>query len=426
MWKNQLPAIGSNRGGRIMAYQGLAFIKRKIDTKAPKALAHMLLGVLLFIFVGCSGNAKNSVSISVPTSAPDVAHQNQDGLKAEPEAAVYTRSDGTLVVNGGAFFPIGIYHVSYVGTDAERLAALQAIAAAGFNMIHPALDSGDGSFLDEAAALGVYVQVEFNEHWPTVVNTHKDHPAILGWNIGDDVEDEFTPGELQAMQDAVKALDPDHITSIGTYDPDRFGPYITIPDVAGVYSYPVPHEGLETVDWAISEAAGYGQVVWGVPQAFAWPGETPPTGDELRNMTYQMLINGVKGLLYYTYLDSSWDMGSQPGFWADLRALIPEIEAMSAVYTDGTRTKVTHTGAADVFAAEWVYGPNSYVVVVNTSGSNTRDVSIRLPSGRTGGTLQVLFAGGPDGMVYANGVLSGPIAPLEARVYSFEAEVTQK
>ena len=332
-------------------------------------------------------------------------------------STVYTGADGTLMINGEPFFPMGFYHLSWYGTHEERSTALRDMAAAGFNLIQPQIGSDDTPFLDEAAALGVYVQIGgLGENWQQVVNTYKDHPAVLGWYVGDDVEDNFTPEEIQARHDGVKALDPDHVTSIGMYDPDRFGPYITIPDMACVYVYPVDRRPLSRVDQVLSQADAYDQPIWGVPQAFAWPHERPPTPVELRNMTYQMLINGVKGLLYYTYYDGVWDMEDHPDLWAELIAMVPEFEALSSVYMAGTRTKINDTGAWDVFAAEWRYRLHSYIVVVNTSHDHTRNVSITLPLG-TPGELRPMFAGRPDGLVYADGVLSGSIAPLEVHVY---------
>jgi hypothetical protein len=439
-----------------MNYRGVMFRKRQIKTK-------VLTGLTFFLFLAltnlpsCSGVARGTPSATVdtradgatqphlelePTLSPTVhadadsttqphpeleptlsptVHADADGTtqphpEPEPGVTVYTRADGTLMVNDEPFFPIGMYHTSWYGTVEGRLAALQNMAAAGFNLIHPQFDKDDTPFLDEAAALGVYVQIGgLGENWQQVVNTYKSHPALMGWYIGDDAEDHYTPEEIQARHDGVKALDPNHVTSIGIYDPDRFGPYITIPDIACACVYPVDRRPLSRVDQVLSEADTCGQSILGVPQAFAWPNERPPTPVELRNMTYQMLINGVKGLLYYTYFDGNWNIEDHPDLWAELIAMIPEFKALSSVYMDGTRTKINDTGAQDVFAAQWVYENQSYVIIVNTS-DQTRDVSFSLPSAITG-EFQPMFAGRPDGLVYADGVLSGSIAPLEVHVY---------
>jgi hypothetical protein len=459
-----------------MNYRGVMFRKRQIKTKVLTGLTFFLF-LALANLTSCSGMAKGTPSVTVdtrvggatqphfvptlpptvhayadsttrphpelePTLSPTV-HADVDGTAQphpeleptlsptvhadadsttqphpEPElgVTVYTRADGTLMVNDEPFFPIGMYHTSWYGTVEGRLAALQNMAAAGFNLIHPQFDKDDTPFLDQAAALGVYVQIGgLGENWQRVVNTYKSHPALMGWYIGDDAEDHYTPEEIQAKHDGVKALDPNHVTSIGIYDPDRFGPYITIPDIACACVYPVDRRPLSRVDQVLSEADTCGQSILGVPQAFAWPDERPPTSVELRNMTYQMLINGVKGLLYYTYFDGNWNIEDHPDLWAELIAMIPEFKALSSVYMDGTRTKINDTGAQDVFAAQWIYENQSYVILVNTS-DQTRDVSFSLPSAITG-ELQPMFAGRPDGLVYADGVLSGSIVPLEVHVY---------
>jgi hypothetical protein len=341
-------------------------------------------------------------------------------VSATPLSAnTYTRGDGALMVSGQPTFAIGMYHVSSLGSDEDRRAALQSMATVGFNLMHCPIDSNDTAFLDEAARRGVYIQAEFNDDWQTVVNAYKNHAAIIGWDIADDAELNFTPAQLQSLHNAVKALDPNHATFIGTSDPDKFGPYIVIPDIANVYSYPVPEFPINVVDQVLTKASSYYHPIWGVPQAFAWRGERAPTPVELRNMTYQMLINGVKGLVYYTYFDGSWNIRDYPNLWAELIALISEVKTLEPAYLNGTRTKINDTGATEVVAAKWNYEDRIYLVIINTSANQSKNVSIDLPTAAEG-SLQPVFQNRPRGMVFVDGVVRGSIGPLEVHVYQFK------
>jgi hypothetical protein len=409
-------------------------------SSSEKQLAHTItskrlaLIVLLFLtaILGCKSVPSQRPNISETSERPIIAVTTERPgtivtgevpvITATPEGpttGVHTRADGTFVVNGEAFFPIGMYHVSSYGSDEDRLAALRDMASAGFNLIHPSIDRYDTPFLDEAAALGVYVLAESSEEWAPVIDAHKDHRAIFGWDIADDSHLYFTPDEVQVRHDSAKARDPNHVTVIGMADPDKFGQYITISDAACVYSYPIPDRPLSTVNQVLSHPDLQGQSIIGVPQAFAWQNTRPPTPAELRNMTYQMLVNGVKGLLYYTYFDGGWNITDHPDLWTELGAMIPELRALSSVYTDGLRTKIDDTGAKDVIAAEWIHDLNSYIVVVNMSPRRTRDVSIALPSGMLE-QPQSMFAGRPAGLTNVDGVLRGSIAPLEVHIYVIE------
>jgi hypothetical protein len=67
------------------------------------------------------------------------------------------------------------------------------------------------------------------------------------------------------------------------------------------------------------------KAVYANVQAFAWQnkkkGESHPirvpTFDEVRNMTYQALLAGAKGIIYYTYHDEDWHLSSYPALWGE-------------------------------------------------------------------------------------------------------------
>ena len=67
--------------------------------------------------------------------------------------------DGNLLVDGTPFFPIGIYHVSWIG-DRQGVKAvpdLELAADAGFNLMHATVDARDDmqDLFDAAVARGM-------------------------------------------------------------------------------------------------------------------------------------------------------------------------------------------------------------------------------------------------------------------------------
>lgn len=343
------------------------------------------------------------------------------------DANVNIRNNATtipaVIVNSQPFFPFGFYYVSfYKNGDAKRLYALQSIANAGFNVMHVPLDLNDDSFLNEAAKLGVYIIGEFNADPLSVVNKYENQPAILGWNVADDADDgKKTPEQILQFHNQVKAADPQHITYLSGFNPNKIGQFTNSANLVGMQSYPVNFEPLSSTDYSISSAvkaaAPYNRPIIGNLQTFAWQGSRAPNFNEVRNMTYQSLINGVKGIIYYTYYDDTWDMTDNPDLWNGMKSLVPEIKQLSPVLLNGNLTKIA-TGVPDVFAGMWKYQNQAVVVVLNTSRSSTRQASIALPSQRTSG-VKAMFSGRPSGMAVIGSKLSGSIKPLEVHVYSF-------
>ncbi len=48
-------------------------------------------------------------------------------------------------------------------------------------------------------------------------------------------------------------------------------------------------------------------------------------------MTYQALIHGANGLIYYTYQDGKFNVREHPELWAEMKKLVAEVTALSSV-----------------------------------------------------------------------------------------------
>lgn len=356
-----------------------------------------------------------------------------------------TKANTKSVNIGKSFFPLGFYHVSWSSSPEQRMNDLRSIAAAGFNTIHASIKSNDdlnydyGKFLDEADKLGVKVISEFGVDRITAVNKFKDKPAVLGWNIGDDAGSNGSANELSQISDQVKAADPNHLTYTSVaFDVNSsrlkqsYANYAQVADLIGGQSYPiglpVPISRVNDVfSTARSEAKKYNHPVIANLQTFRWnntswsqlgtEGRRWPTAEEVHNMTYQALLSGVKGIIFYTYYDSENHVAEQPAVWNELKSLVPEIKKLSPILLNGTRKRIETTDP-DVLAGIWNYQGHNYVMAISTSNNSTKTVSIPLPSGIVG-KAQPMFTGRPSGMVVKDSMLSGSIKPLEVHIYSF-------
>lgn len=343
-----------------------------------------------------------------------------------PTPRVYSRPDGTTVVNGRPFFPFGWYHVSWSFSAEERLACLREVAAGGFNVIHAGIkDLGEWeTLLDEAEKLGVYVCTEFGVDPLQVIHRYKDKPAVLTWNPGDEPDGAgVAPEEMQRRHDSFKLADPDHPTYMTLCVPSTYARYVGCAEIIAPDPYPINRTNPSTVpvyttlSAARSEASKYGRPVWGILQCFGY--ETGswrvPTFAECRNMTYLALLAGVKGIIYYTFADSGFRVTEHPELWAGMQTLPPEIKALEPALLDGKLEKL-ETGLEDVFAGAWTVGNRVIICVVNTSPTEARTVAILLPAGAVG-EARPMFAGHPASLAARDGQLTGSVGPLDVQVY---------
>jgi len=222
--------------------------------------------------------------------------------------------------NDQAVFPLGFYYVTYGGRKAQRMADVSKMASAGFNFIHTPIDRSDDEFFDHCAAEGVNVVLEFNDTPTDMVRQFKDHPALAFLGTFDDVDaydgdrPRYTPEEVVAACADYKTQAPKKLTYISGGYAKRSPNYAGTSEVMGFQSYPVPAEPLSATTSGYygpmeSVLAEHNQAYIANLQSFGWYGTYRwPTTLEMRNMTYQALITGVKGILYYTYYDAVNDV----------------------------------------------------------------------------------------------------------------------
>jgi hypothetical protein len=395
-----------------------------------KLIKFIFLFFLLLTSISIFGKVGTMNDSNSPSTAPrnsSLITTKSAEVNINKSAKVNIKADGTTLVNERPFFPFGFYHVSWEATAEERIQDLQEIGLAGFNTIHAsATNMNDyGEFLDRAEKLGVYVVTEQNVGLLNLINAFKHKPAVLGWNIGDDVDDGklVAQGVVKVHQQA-KLADPHHITYISGFT-DNIKEFAKSADVVAMQSYPIDNadEEISSTYYRISLArdavSPEKKAVYANLQAFAWEnkkkGEShrAPTFDEVRNMTYQALLGGAKGIIYYTYHDEIWHLSSYPALWAGMKTLVPEIKAISSLVLNGQLNKID-VGVEKVIAGMWREGNQSLIVIINGSYER-RGVSIAIPGNFS--QIKPIFDNRPATLVLNANRLSGFLTPLDVEVY---------
>jgi hypothetical protein len=357
------------------------------------------------------------------------------------------RSDGTILVNGQPFFPFGAHSVHWSNSAADRMAGLKAMINAGFNVsTQEYTQSGSGAnfgdLVDTACHYGIYLSIGVPSppNLPNAINAYKNRNCVLWWALADDGDDGSpTITELTTYNSNAKSADNTRLTylTLTGFDTDRrnnVSSYTPIADVAALQIYPIgthvnydvtttnalTQTYLRTLAYVQSATALNKPMIMNL-QTFNWGSQSNipryPTVAELRNMMYSGLAAGVKGIISY---DFSFDlMNNQTALWNEFKTLRTDVTTLQQALMNGALTRV-NTGDQELVSSYWIYNNKCYVVVVNTSYSNAKNVAIQLPPGYRANIPISLFPRIAGVLNSNSGILNGTVAPEGVQVYSID------
>ncbi len=283
--------------------------------------------------------------------------------------------DGFLRIGGNPHFPLGMYSCGQYPD----------MAKAGFNATHNygittgepdepinPNDSQVKELLDRSWTNGMRMMVELprkaivKAQWAQVrrrIETFRHHPGLLCWGSEERVARGETPvATIEKLYSIVHELDPDHPLVLGDtkaaitkFRDDRsdFFPDQAM-DIGVWWWYPIPlHEpdadGLEggaknaglltPPSWLTTTKSK--KPLWIAIQSYQKPTKDArfPTPAEYRAQAYLSIINGVKGLFFYTgsgqkdYEGKPSGLLNKPieGHWDYVKKLVAELHEFSPV-----------------------------------------------------------------------------------------------
>ena len=301
-------------------------------------------------------------------------------------------ADGVFIVSGKLFFPIGLYHVS-----PEKY---QLIAEHGFNAVQgtPTYDttvvSQNLTLAQQAGVMvdqGLYYRgtiKERLENYKNVIRQNKNHSNILNWKIIDEPNKRGTKMQTEVAEAYAeyKLLDP--LTPMSL----TVGPEIDVYEFWGkscdafqVDPYPIPNLPLTMVSDHVSAAKQVlepWQNLTAVLQAGWIPGPSvdqplnQPTKAQARSMVYLALINGAKGIFWYSMEDPGWDLTLTP-LWNEFRSLNEETAWLGNIVIRGERISSIENKTGDIQYAGWKYKDYIYIFATN-AGNSAHGINIFL------------------------------------------------
>jgi hypothetical protein len=387
-----------------------------------------------------------------------------------------------LSINGKTVFPIGFTLPPPPEAKAPNgKPALHELRSAGAILIRtgPMRDSEEGQkytswdkewaerekdYMKAAAGAGMYCApflkelAEIDSKHPDredrlrrVVRFYKKYPGMGVWKGADEPQwgQKPVPGLVRALQ-IIHQEDPDHPVWIvqaprGTVE--QLKPYDAAYDIGGVDIYPVSypmgrHLAETDKNREISVIGDYTQKMLRVTDGrkpiwltlqIAYSGTNPPrplrfpTFVQERFMTYQAIINGARGLIYYgatlprTLSERDRPFGWNWTYWARvLRPIVEEIgdkgPLAAALCAADSKLPVKATGNAIELCVREV-GRDVFVLACCRDPQKTAAVQFTgLPNDLAVG--DVLFES-PRKVTAKNGAFSDWFAPYDVHVYRF-------
>ncbi len=331
------------------------------------------------------------------------------------ESRVAISPDGFLRVAGKPQFVLGMYSASHFPEMGE----------AGFNATHSyavvtgetadSINSNDvhlKQLLDSSWDNHMRMMVELPREaiekadWRQVrrrILTFRHHPGLLCWGSEERVARGRTkPANISALYQLVKELDPDHPLVLGDskdvikkFEHDR-SDFFPEPDMdVGIWWwYPIPirisqasalqgdgakNGFMEPPSWLTTTIAK--KPLWIAIQSYQKPKADArfPTPAEYRCMAYLSIINGVKGLFFYTGSGQK-DHDGKPsgllnkpveGHWNYVRKLVGELHEFSPIIMAPSSAEKVEISPANnpVEFAMRKSGNKIYLIAANKSPS---------------------------------------------------------
>ena len=269
------------------------------------------------------------------------------------------RDDGTLLVDGEPYFPIGIYAVrpcAFNGFNFEK--AISDLKDAGFNTVLNGDSARHEEFMAIVERMGMKTMLmpggkTFNAdiYADGIIGTWRKHRSVIAWYVADDTSSHASPGEVADRHRVCRAMDPNRLTLQA--DPvlmdghNRYAPYVHCTDIflPEIYPYTDSINGdeianvvrdMRSVNKALADAGRPVKSIWPIMQFFTgwslW--KCFPSEDQLRAQCYAVITQKARGLLLYLYASRNEDKNkgavSTSERWKATKRVIGEIASIKS------------------------------------------------------------------------------------------------
>jgi len=336
-------------------------------------------------------------------------------LKRHEKVETLDKNLFPLTESGQSFFPIGTY-----GAPLRDYGLLKS---SGYNFVVAAAKD-----LDSVYQAGLMAAVPVHGSKPNwfaevreTIEKYKDHPAVLCWMLYDE------PGynradllDIYELYNIAHHADPIHPSYLVITNPAVYKTFGYCCDVLAVDTYPIAQGDITAVGGNIAKAISEipdDLPVWHCGQLFAWPAQRRPTIREHRFMTYTAIIEGAKGLLWYTFDGfGQYLPEDDPSLWDYQIKLLTEIKTLAPVLLKGKMSRVIGLAEENKdIRYRYLDSPDgNYLLVANQSSTMAFTPLFKL-RGAVSGKISVFGEGRSVDIV--NHKFSDTFEPLDVHIY---------
>ena len=294
-----------------------------------------------------------------------------------PERRVRFDEHQRLLVDGRPFFPVGCYGCGKTEEKSDLYASL------GFN----ATIVGDAAAIERATKRGIKVVASACSDDTNVLkricSKQIDNPNVIVWYTADELPPGFAKRQAAAIR-YLHALDPNRPAFTVLDNPPTARDLLESFDVIGTDPYPICNpRPIDTCSKCPESArnATFGlRPLWQVPQAFDWHWHRKnfrkgmavhhyPTPDEFRNMTWQAIVTGVKGIFWYDFnwFDSDIPEAERPAATEAFRDTVAALKKYADVFLSTEPAPAVTSDNPALRVCAWQKGESVYVLAVSTS-----------------------------------------------------------
>lgn len=342
--------------------------------------------------------------------------------KLPPGPAIETKllnfEGGLLEVNGKPYFPLGIYSIPPENMDELRQSGVNGMIYYGNSVqaesdINAAIE-GKGILF---SAYPFYPHSRIHDADRATLEQELRDKAKNGnmfmWYLADEPEGfGQSPELIGEVYDLVKEIDPYRPQAIVMMTPSEFSRYADATDIFMFDRYPTPFGPLDSVGLYAQRSvqAVYGRKpVFAIPQAFSWEvwngsyregKEHRPNYTEMRSSAIQCIAADVKGIIYWAFTASRYDMRKFPSHVEDFKRLMKELSGLMDVLME-PNDDIDITVEPDFKGIEWGakiitkymvgdhYVPMLYIFAYNGEPASLDNVKFTLPERIKDKTVEV-------------------------------------
>lgn len=314
-------------------------------------------------------------------------------LRMDEVPTSYLDSHGRVRRNGELYFPIGAYNGPTTVQNLDDLRYAGFTTVLSYHVPSPQI-------LNETQARGMTTLFNHQNADANQINQYKGHPSLLGWYINDETPADSQAGRLRPRYTSVTDNDPNHPSYSVDYRVWAGDDAQYVTDAFGTDPYPIFGKPTDIPRRVFTHTEA---TVRELPNTAIWPviqlhnlgnykhfGMRPPNLAEVRSMSWQAIVAGATGLLYYSRFDIENDVSGVPyrTLLDNAKTVVTQIRELSPVILSTERASSIRVAGDDEL--RWTtrrFGNRDYLFMVNLS-EEARTVSF---AGRGNDPVQVLY-----------------------------------